>query len=99
MTPRPAASSAKFSVAVLFRAAVFGVGLIGIVSSAAVVASAAGSREPLPGEPLGGLAPAEQERFELGRAAFERVHGIESGLGPLFNESACNRCHNKRGVG
>jgi CxxC motif-containing protein (DUF1111 family) len=27
------------------------------------------------------------------------VHGIESGLGPLFNESACNRCHNKRGVG
>jgi CxxC motif-containing protein (DUF1111 family) len=53
----------------------------------------------LPGEPVAGLAPAELERFQLGRAEFERDAEIQDGLGPLFNESACNRCHNRGGVG
>jgi CxxC motif-containing protein (DUF1111 family) len=52
-----------------------------------------------PGGPLRGLGSAELERFERGRAAFEAARDVSAGLGPLFNDSACNRCHNKRGVG
>ena len=52
-----------------------------------------------PGAPLAGLSASERERFERGRAAFERVRSLEDGLGPVFNDVACNRCHNRKGVG
>jgi CxxC motif-containing protein (DUF1111 family) len=52
-----------------------------------------------PGQPLSGLSPSELERFERGRAAFERARDVATGLGPLFNEIGCNRCHNRKGVG
>jgi CxxC motif-containing protein (DUF1111 family) len=52
-----------------------------------------------PGQPLPGLGASELERFERGRAAFEQVRGVQAGLGPVFNDIACNRCHNKKGVG
>ncbi len=52
-----------------------------------------------PGDPLPRLSAAERSRYELGRRAFERVREIETGLGPLFNDSSCTRCHNKKGVG
>jgi CxxC motif-containing protein (DUF1111 family) len=54
---------------------------------------------PAPGHPFPGLAPHELERFERGRTEFERARSLEAGLGPLFNDSACNRCHNRKGVG
>lgn len=52
-----------------------------------------------PGRPLQGLAAPELERFEHGRAAFEQARGVDTGLGPVFNDVGCNRCHNKKGVG
>lgn len=52
-----------------------------------------------PGEPLPGLTPAELEAARRGRAAFEEQKEIKSGLGPLFNETSCSRCHNRGGVG
>jgi CxxC motif-containing protein (DUF1111 family) len=52
-----------------------------------------------PGDPLPRLDPGERERFRLGREAFETAHTPETGLGPIFNDSACNRCHNRKGVG
>jgi CxxC motif-containing protein (DUF1111 family) len=52
-----------------------------------------------PGQPLPALTQDERSRFEAGRAAFETSHEIATGLGPVFNDTACNRCHNKRGVG
>jgi CxxC motif-containing protein (DUF1111 family) len=54
---------------------------------------------PLPGQPLAGLSSGERERFERGRAAFERTRNIGTGLGPVFNDLGCNRCHNRKGVG
>ncbi len=57
------------------------------------------SGHPLPGHPLPGLSAAELERFERGRVAFERTRSIETGLGPVFNDLGCNRCHNRKGVG
>ena len=52
-----------------------------------------------PGDPLPGLGPGELDRFRRGREAFETAHTPETGLGPLFNDSSCNRCHNRKGVG
>jgi CxxC motif-containing protein (DUF1111 family) len=62
-------------------------------------AAASAAFAPAPGQPLPGLSPAEVERFERGRTEFERARSLEAGLGPLFNDSACNRCHNRKGVG
>src|SRR6185436_14694001 len=52
-----------------------------------------------PGEPYPSASAADLERFRRGRAAFETSHGVQTGLGPVFNDSACNRCHNRKGVG
>lgn len=46
-----------------------------------------------PGEPLPDLRPAERVRFERGEAIFSRPFRPEDGLGPFFNENACNACH------
>jgi CxxC motif-containing protein (DUF1111 family) len=72
------------------------------VASVASVASGAGQAAvpaSAPGQPLSGLSAAEVDRFERGRAAFEQVRSLETGLGPVFNDLACNRCHNRKGVG
>lgn len=52
-----------------------------------------------PGDPLPGLTAAELEAARRGRAAFEEQKEISTGLGPLFNETSCSRCHNRGGVG
>jgi CxxC motif-containing protein (DUF1111 family) len=45
------------------------------------------------GGPLPGLTPEQRARFEQGHALFRRIFTPEEGLGPLFNENACNACH------
>lgn len=45
------------------------------------------------GDPLPNLTPSELARFEAGRAVFARPYTQEEGLGPRFNENACNACH------
>lgn len=45
------------------------------------------------GEPLPNLTPSEIARFEVGRAIFARPYSEDEGLGPRFNENACNACH------
>jgi CxxC motif-containing protein (DUF1111 family) len=52
-----------------------------------------------PGSPLPELTAAELAVFSQSRRAFEAQKTIEQGLGPLFNEISCSRCHNKGGVG
>lgn len=49
--------------------------------------------------PLAGLTAAELNRFNQGRAVFERVFTEQSGLGPLFNSSSCAGCHEDPSVG
>lgn len=45
------------------------------------------------GSPLPALTPGELARFEDGRAVFRRSFTPVDGLGPRFNENACNACH------
>ena len=46
-----------------------------------------------PGDPLPDLDPAAAAAFRRGAGLFARVFAEEDGLGPLFNETACNACH------
>ena len=49
--------------------------------------------------PLSGLTAAELNRFNQGRAVFERVFESSNGLGPLFNSTSCAGCHEDPSVG
>jgi CxxC motif-containing protein (DUF1111 family) len=45
------------------------------------------------GDPLPGLTPEERARFDTGHGIFAQVFDLANGLGPRFNENACNACH------
>jgi CxxC motif-containing protein (DUF1111 family) len=64
-----------------------------ILGALVPVLLAACPRPPAPGEPVAGLSSAERQRFDSGRAVFDSVFTIETGLGPLFNADACGECH------
>ena len=61
-------------------------------AAAPAVSLAAGSGS-MAAPPLG------ESRVNEARAAFERAFGVRDGLGPLYNEISCSRCHNRGGVG
>jgi len=65
-----------------------------------LLALAGGCARPVrPGDPLAGLTTEERDRFERGRAVFGRVFTPETGLGPLFNSTACGECHEDPAAG
>jgi len=45
------------------------------------------------GDPLPGLASAEQARFNAGKAGFAESESAAEGLGPVFNDVSCGACH------
>lgn len=45
------------------------------------------------GSPISGLSPEDSARFERGRSVFRHMFTEAEGLGPRFNENACNACH------
>lgn len=46
------------------------------------------------GAPLSGLDADLLARFNVGRAEFMEVDGVNEGLGPVFNDASCVTCHN-----
>lgn len=48
------------------------------------------------GDPLPGI---EDEDFQEAFDAFVAVEGIDEGVGPIFNESACGNCHTEGAIG
>ena len=54
---------------------------------------AAACRPVKPGDPVRGLSKAERDRFARGKVVFDSVFTPETGLGPLFNSTACGECH------
>jgi len=71
--------------------------MIGI--SLAAAGLAAGCARPQPGDPLPGLQRSERARFDRGKEVFEREFTPETGLGPLFNSTACGECHEEPAAG
>ncbi len=59
----------------------------------AVVAAACPKPPPEPGDPLNGLSSAERDQFDRGRLVFDSAFTPPTGLGPLFNSTACATCH------
>jgi CxxC motif-containing protein (DUF1111 family) len=51
------------------------------------------------GDPLPGLTPGQQALFVAGKATFEEVEDVPDGLGPVFNDTGCAKCHNKAATG
>ena len=51
------------------------------------------------GDPLPGLAQADLARFTAGLDEFEDDETPAEGLGPVFNDTACARCHATPAVG
>jgi CxxC motif-containing protein (DUF1111 family) len=50
---------------------------------------------PEAGNPLDELTGDERDRFKKGRVVFNQVFTPKTGLGPLFNGTACADCHNE----
>ncbi|MFO0951461.1 MAG: di-heme oxidoredictase family protein [Isosphaeraceae bacterium] len=51
------------------------------------------------GQPLAGLSTAELARFNAGLRVFQQQADPPAGLGPVFNDNACVRCHGGGAVG
>ena len=51
------------------------------------------------GDPLPGLSQADQARFTAGQGEFEDDETPADGLGPVFNDTSCARCHADPAVG
>jgi CxxC motif-containing protein (DUF1111 family) len=75
----------------------FRVGMVAI--AAAALALVAASSAPDFGDPLPGLTSEEKDRFEDGKADFQEVESVETGLGPVFNDVSCATCHSVPAVG
>ncbi|HTV25378.1 MAG TPA: di-heme oxidoredictase family protein [Polyangiaceae bacterium] len=73
--------------------------LLAAIASAALGSEQLAATASMPGDALPGITDSERARFERGRVAFETARDISTGLGPMFNDTACNRCHNRFGVG
>jgi CxxC motif-containing protein (DUF1111 family) len=74
-------------------------GLVGL-GIAGLILLAMGSRgRPEFGEPLRGLPRDLLARFHAGKTAFEAAEDVPGGLGPVFNDTACAKCHTQGAVG
>jgi CxxC motif-containing protein (DUF1111 family) len=59
-----------------------------------LVLAASGCAKPLkPGDPIRGLTSGQLDQFRGGKAVFDSVFTPETGLGPIFNSTACGECH------
>ena len=69
------------------------ISLICVLTLAAIAAHSA------VGDPLPNLKPRETTLFNSGKLQFNRVWGLKEGIGPVFIDSSCVRCHNVPTIG
>ena len=53
----------------------------------------------LVGDAIAGLTATELERFADGKEEFGEMETIQQGLGPIFNDKSCGRCHSVGAIG
>jgi len=70
-----------------------------ILAALAVAGAALGCRSLKPGDPVRGLTRPERTRFQQGKVQFDTEFTPETGLGPLFNSTACGECHEDPAAG
>jgi CxxC motif-containing protein (DUF1111 family) len=99
--------SRSVSLTLLLGAAGCGTGNVGPLPAEPeadqdVASAMSGVHAPLQarfGDPLPGLSQADLARFDAGKDEFEDDETPEQGLGPVFNDTACSRCHSAPAVG
>jgi CxxC motif-containing protein (DUF1111 family) len=74
-------------------------GLLGSAITGLALLAIGGRGQPDFGEPLQGLTPALLARFQAGKAVFERDFDPRGGLGPVFNNTSCAKCHDQGAIG
>jgi CxxC motif-containing protein (DUF1111 family) len=74
-------------------------GLLGSAVAGLALLAIGGRGQPDFGEPLQGLSPDQLARFQTGKAQFMCPENPLSGLGPVFNDTACSNCHSQGAVG
>ncbi|HZJ54915.1 MAG TPA: di-heme oxidoredictase family protein [Myxococcaceae bacterium] len=100
-------TSRRVALALVLGSAGCGTGSVGPMpaepeADGDLTSASTGLRVPLqarPGEPLPGLTEAELARFASGKEEFEEEETPEDGLGPVFNDTSCARCHSDPAVG
>jgi CxxC motif-containing protein (DUF1111 family) len=74
-------------------------GFLGSAITGLALLAIGGRGQPDFGEPLQGLTPALLARFQAGKAIFERDFDPPGGLGPVFNNTSCAKCHDQGAIG
>jgi CxxC motif-containing protein (DUF1111 family) len=74
-------------------------GIAATLAVAAWFAAAQNGGAVLPGSPLPGLTPFENELFQTGLDDFTEVESAADGLGPAFNGTSCAVCHSVPAIG
>jgi CxxC motif-containing protein (DUF1111 family) len=74
-------------------------GFLGLAIVGLALLTIGGGPQPQFGQPLQGLTPDQRARFETGKAVFEREFDPLAGLGPVFNNTACAKCHDQGAIG
>jgi len=77
------------------------VSIIGPAVAALALLTMGSQFQPQPqfGDPLRGLTPDLLARFEAGKAVFQRDFDPREGLGPVFNDTSCAKCHDQGAIG
>ncbi len=74
-------------------------GFIGSAIAGLALLSIGGLAPPNFGDPLQGLTPDQLARFQTGKVQFMSPEDPLSGLGPVFNDTACFKCHTQGAIG
>jgi CxxC motif-containing protein (DUF1111 family) len=77
----------------------FPIALLTIVGVAALAVLSCGSVHAQVGGPLPNLAPQESKWYGAGQQMFFRLWGVQEGLGPVYTDGACSRCHKSPVIG
>jgi CxxC motif-containing protein (DUF1111 family) len=75
------------------------VGVLGSTVVALALGTIGSRPQPRFGDPLEGLNRADLARFRTGKAQFMCPEDVPSGLGPVFNDDACFKCHDQGAIG
>ncbi|MCI0405183.1 MAG: thiol oxidoreductase, partial [candidate division Zixibacteria bacterium] len=76
-----------------FAAVCFAAAMLGGISGCQKLLTEAPQPEQSLDAPIDGLSPEQLGIFARGDEAFGEVFTFQTGLGPLFNNTACERCH------
>jgi len=74
-------------------------GFVGSAIAGLALLSIGWQAQPDFGDPLQGLTPAQLARFQTGKVQFMCPEDPLSGLGPVFNDTACFKCHTQGAIG